>query len=507
MKIKRKFLKTSPFEKNMPISTMEDVYGKKYHYRRWRKRFLTYLLILALILIATIIVSCTVGPDYTRPVFFEDKTLEKVLNLKPTEDNSGLVPFDFQDDVLTRLLREGRQNSPSIRIALAKVRQSRAYVKISESDLMPTADINAAYHYLNAGNNMGLYDDENYYQSAIDMSWEIDIFGSNRRRLESAGANLSGMIENLKNIYITLDANIATQYIQLRTAEQLLTNAEHNLKIQTQIYETVSDQYEAGLAGEIALNQAKYLVETTRMSLPQLQFSRTQAQNALALLVGKLPTQLNDDLSRQKTNLIQQPFSYDLKRLYNLPVSVIRNRPDVRVAEERLIAQNALVGAAIADMFPNVSISGLLGFGALKLPDLANSDSAQYGITPQISVPLFHFGALKNNVAVQKAIKDEYLISYENTLLTAASEINNALAALETEKSRNLSAKTAYDKTKEVSALNWQKYRQGLIEYADVLDAEQRRLSAQTDMVNSNAALYRNIISYYKAIGSQLITP
>ena len=194
-------------------------------------------------------------------------------------------------------------------------------------------------------------------------------------------------------------------------------------------------------------------------------------------------------------------FRSDLNRLYQLPADIIRYRPDVRVAEEQLIAGNADVGAAIANMFPKISLTGLLGFGSINASRLFEKASFETGIAPEVSLPLLHFGALKNNVELKKAIKDEYLIAYENALLTAAKEIHNSINALQNEFKRNQSARIAYQKMQKVSKLNWQKYKQGLIPYADVLDTEQRRLSAQTNMVNSNSALYQGIVGYYKAIG------
>ncbi|MBO7257432.1 MAG: TolC family protein [Alphaproteobacteria bacterium] len=504
--MKIKFFKTSLFGKNIKIDTTKDI-ALSVTKNVYLKQLGLYLSILTLLFLLSILVGCMMGPNYKRPQFFDNDEIEKVLDLKPTSEKAPLSILDFHDNTLNELLVLGLQNSPSIRTAFTKVRQARASVRISESDLMPSIDLNAKYNYLNAGQNMNLFANEDYYQSAIDMSWEIDIFGSNARRLEASKANLKGVIENLKNVHVSLTADIAIAYISLRTTEWLIQNAEENIRLQNDIYQTVTEQFNADLADEIALNQAKYLLETTKMTLPQFQQQKTEFQNTLALLVGQLPTTLNDILKIQKNNLVQQNFDYDLTRLYDLPADIIRNRPDVRVAEEQLIAGNAMIGAAIGDMFPKISLTGLLGFGSTKASNLFENASFESGISPQISLPLLHFGSLKNNVELKKAMKEEYLIAYEKALLTAAKEIHSAINNLQNEFKRNQSARIAYQKMQKVSKLNWQKYKQGLIPYADVLDSEQRKLSAQTNMVNSNAALYRNIISYYKAIGSQLITP
>lgn len=498
--MKIKFFKTSLFGKNIKIDTSKDIAlsGTKTVYL---KQLGLYLSILTLLFLLSILVGCMMGPNYERPQFFDNDEIEKVLDLQPTSEKAPLSILDFHDKTLNHILILGLQNSPSIRTAFTKVRQARASVRISEADLMPSIDLNAKYNYLNAGQNMNLFANEDYYQSAIDMSWEIDIFGSNARRLEASKANLKGVIESLKNVHISMIADMTQAYVKLRTTEWLLKNAKENLTLQNDIYQTVLEQFNAGLTDEIALNQAEYLLETTKMSIPQLTQQRINYQNILALLVGQLPTTLNEILDKNKTNLVQSPFKYDLTRLYDLPADVIRNRPDVRVAEEQLIAGNALVGSAIADMFPKISLTGLLGFGSTKASNLFENASFESGVSPQISLPLLHFGALKNNVELKKAMKEEYLIAYENALLTTAKEIHSAINNLQNEFKRNQSARIAYQKMQKVSKLNWQKYKQGLIPYADVLDTEQRRLSAQTNMVNSNSALYQGIVQYYKAIG------
>ncbi|MBR4926831.1 MAG: TolC family protein [Alphaproteobacteria bacterium] len=501
MKLNHKFLKPQWLRYQSKTNTLDDVYGPKKS-KVVIKRLKIYLVGLTLLLVLSVLIGCMVGSDYERPVLFENEMIEKSLNLKPIQtDNEIYLAKVFNDDLLDELIQRAKSNSPTIRSALIKIRQSRAGLKIDEASLFPTLDIDTKYNYMNESKNLGYIMEQDYYQAAFDMSWEIDIFGGNRRRVESAEADYRGTVENLKNVYVSLTADVANAYINLRMAEQLLKNANDNLVLQTQIYETVSERFDAGLASEIDLNQAKYLLETTKMSIPQFEYDKTQSQNSLALLVGQLPTTLNDILETQKTNLVSKDFKYNTDKLYELPANVIRIRPDVRVAEEQLISGNAMVGSAIADMFPKISLTGLLGFGSLNFSNLITRNSYEYGYSPQISLPVFHFGALKNNVELQKAIKEEYLIAYETALLNAASEISNALMAIETEKRHNQASKKAYINVKKVSELNWEKYKKGLIGYADVLDSEQRRLSAQTQMVQSNATLYQNIVQYYKSIG------
>ena len=449
--------------------------------------------------------ACMLGPDYQQPVFFTQKQVEQSLELKPVQ-NMQKVPFhplELNDPTLNVLLKKGIQNAPTLRSALIKLRQSRESLRIQETSLLPTLDAAAKYNYVNESKNMGYMVEEDYYMAGLDMNWEIDIFGGTRRRIESAQANESASIENLKNVYVSLIAEITSNYIQLRTTEELLKEAKKNVQIQKDIYKLTKDKYETGLTNEINLDQARYQLETTKASIPQLEYQQVSFQNALALLVGELPGSLNKILAQNKKNLIQQPFQYKVDKLYELPADIIRQRPDVRVQEEQLIAQNALIGAAIAELFPSVNLSGMLGFEALKFPKLFNHNSYSYSYVPQLTTPILHFGALYNNVQLQKSLKEEQLIAYEQSILTAAQEIKNALVSIDKEIKRNIYLTHAYQKMNQAAQLTRDKYQSGLIEYSMVLDAEERRISAQTDMINSNSVLYQNITTFYKAIGGE----
>ena len=195
--MKLKFFKTSLFEKNIKIDTIKDI-DLSDTKPAYLKQLGLYLSILTFLFLLSILVGCMMGPNYERPQFFDNDEIEKVLDLKPTDCSNTLSMLDFNDKTLNHILILGLQNSPSIRIAFTKVRQARASVRISESDLMPSIDLNAKYNYLNAGQNMGLFANEDYYQAGLDMTWEIDIFGSNARRLEASKANYRGVIESLK---------------------------------------------------------------------------------------------------------------------------------------------------------------------------------------------------------------------------------------------------------------------------------------------------------------------
>ncbi len=451
--------------------------------------------------------GCLLGPDYEQPVFFEDNRIERALSLQPKQPL--LKPqslLDFQDETLKSLIQEALRKSPTIRTSLIRLRQSRETLRIQKSYLFPSFDSAFEYNYSNESRHMN-FDRivrEDYYQAGLDMSWEIDIFGGTRRQIEAAQAQERADIESLKNVSVSLIAEVAQTYIDIRKNEELIRQARQNLNVQENLYQLTKDKYQTGLTDQMTLDQSAYLVETTKASIPQLEQELIASQNALALLLGKLPGELNEQLARQKRNCLQRRFSYPLDQLYGLPMDVLKNRPDVRVAEENLIAQNALVGSAVADLFPKISLSGLLGFESIQFPQLFNHKSYTYGYTPEITVPIFHFGELMARVDLQKLLKEEQVIAYEQTLLTAAAEIKNAMVSLEKEKKRNQSLAQAYRRISDAAAGTRNKYQNGLIDYSEVLNAEQRRLTAQTSLTESNALLYQNLIRFYKAIGGDM---
>ena len=452
-----------------------------------------------------IILSCTVGPDYKQTEIFSDPEIKKALDLKPSKTKPFFISLEnINDPILKKLIQKAHENNPDIRIALTQLRQSRAYLRMTMTDALPEVNAQASYNYLKESQNTQSFLKEEYYQLGFDASWEIDIFGYTRRQTEAAKAQVKASIASLKNISVSLESETAQNYINYRMTQQLLKNAEENLLLQSDIYQTVLEKYTAGLADQIDLKQAEYLKETIQMEIPSLKTQKTAYANALSLLVGQLPKALNKELENNQENLILKTFSFNVKDIYLLPADTIKNRPDVQIAEENLIAQNASVGVAIAHLFPKISLSALVGFEAVRFPNLLQNNSFTYNIVPGVQMPLFNFGALRQNIELQKAKKEELLISYEQTMLQAASEIQNAMTALAQEYNRNISARQAFSEMQEAYELMIVKYKQGLIDYSTLLEAEINRLKAQTEMIQSNGNLLINFIGFYKAIGGSV---
>ncbi len=449
--------------------------------------------------ISLICISCSVGPDYKQPKFYGDKRI--AVNLGLNENATAKIsPYwyrDFNDEDLNRLVEQGLKYSPNIQVALEKMKQARYRLYIDRAGFLPTFDAKGTYNRSDQ-NLAGTFPIKSeYYQVGIDAAWELDIWGGQRRLNESAAAMLKAAAANFDNVRVSLAAEIASQYINWRLAEKLLKITTHNLELQQEIFEVVEAQYKSGLADDLAYEQAKSVLETTKMQLPMLRAQEKSYHNALAVLVGTLP----DDIDKGKDNLLDNKPNFDLQTLYDLPFSVVRNRPDVQMAEQQLVAENALIGKAVANLFPSVSLSAFLGYQNKTLSPIFTPDYNMYTTGGVVNLPILHWGELVNQVNLQKSVTAQNLALYQASLLTAFSDISNAIKSVEEENTRLKSAQKSMESTDQILDLSMTKYQNGLIDFSDVLTAEKNKLAAEQAYLKSMADLHLNIISFYKAIG------
>ena len=276
--------------------------------------------------------------------------------------------------------------------------------------------------------------------------------------------------------------------------------AKQNLSLQKDIQATVASKYQSGLTDDISYNQSEYLVDSTEAQIPVLQSEIEQYKNALAVVAGVLPSQLPLDDSKRSEVFISN-YQFNTQSLYSLPADVIRNRPDVAAAEQNLIAQNALVGAAVADLYPNIGVSALWGYAAGGGNSLFNSKSQGYSYKPSAVLPILDWNRLQNQVEKQKQVKAEALAQYKKTVLSAVAELKNAMTAVQNELKSYQAQNSALAKMQKVVNATAERYRSGLIDFSEFLTMEQNLLQAQTQNLNSRAQVFQNLVAYYKASG------
>lgn len=446
--------------------------------------------------------GCTVGPDYQNLSVYQDSEISRTLSLQSNCSEISTTWYEgFKDERLNTLIAHSLNSSPTVLSGLEKLRQARTVAAINRANYLPMLDAAGKYDYSKASKNIGLAADTNYFQLGLDASWEIDIWGAGRRLNEQSKALFEQSFYSLQDIKTSLAAEVANTYFLLKTAQEKLRISKNNLKLQRDIYHTVEEKYKAGLADQSAYNQSLYVVETTKVLIPELEYQIEAYKNALAVLAGTLPDNLPVNVLDTKNNPVNHAFKYDTKKLYELPSSVIRNRPDVKAAEKAMVAQNAAIGQAVAALYPNVSISGLFGFQSSSGSKLFNGDSKAYGYIPAVNLPLFHWGQLQNQVELEREKKAETYQTYRQTVLNAVEELSNAIVATQKEYVRNRAQRNAVYSMQKVLTSMKEKYENGLIEFSDLLKTEQDLLTAQNTLAESNGAIYQNIIAFYKATG------
>ncbi len=445
--------------------------------------------------------GCTLGPDFEEPNLYSDKQIEQALDLQPASQNAPDTYRIFNDSVLNRLLDMAVANSPTVRAALGQVKQARLSVRIAEVQGLPTFNASMQHRYVNESRSRGYLFEEDLYQAGLDATWELDIFGGVRRRTEAAVASAYAVIANLQNVYVSLTAQVALAYVSLRQAQADLSLLQKSLKAQQGILKHTISLRASGLVSQDELNKAQIAVQSIKSDIASRQTQIEQFKNQLSLLTGQLPQSLDTLLAEQKKTLVERKFAFNVNRFFNLPADVIEKRPDVDAAAYALMAQNAEVGAAIADLYPKISLAGLLGFQSLHADKLFNHKSYAYSLTPTLSIPLFYFGQLKNQVEIQREKYQESFANYENTFLTVAQEIKDALVMLQGAERQYDAAEKSLAQMENVYRLAEQRRQAGLTTQIDLEEVYLNLLSARRTWIDANSAMYLNSVRFFKAVG------
>ncbi len=446
--------------------------------------------------------ACTLGPDFKRKDVYEDKQISDSLHLSGHTlkiDQKWYV--DFHDDNLNALVAEALANNTDVIASIEKLRQARTLSKISKVTYLPMLSAQGGYDYTKASKNIGLSANSDYFTIGFDAEWELDIWGKGRRLNEQRQAEFEGVYYSLQNIKNIITAEVASTYFSLRTLQEKRRIALKNLKLQRDIFKTIEDKYQSGLSAESTYHQSAYLLKKTESMIPALNEQIEAQKNALAVLTGNLPNAIDAKLETSKQNPIRQAYRYNLKNLFDLPSDIIRTRPDVKAAEKSMAAQNAAIGQAIADLYPNVSISALLGFQANNASDLFSSSSKTYGYNPSAVLPVFRWGQLQNAVNLEREKLQESYQNYRKTLLSSVSELSNAMTAVQKQYQANKSHQSAAAHMRKAFYAVKDQYDNGIVEYAVLLESEQDLLDAETDLAQSNGDIYQKLIAFYKATG------
>lgn len=450
----------------------------------------------ALMVAALLLAGCTsVGQDYRAPRM----DLPQGWHTAPAGIRAAAGAERLRwwaqlgDPLLSALIGQALVANLDIKTAQAVLREARARQRLAEADLAPILGASAVVtRSLPAGGASS-----SLYRADLDASWEADIFGGIGRAIEAARADAMSAEARLKDIQVSIAAEVALNYVGLRTLQRRLAIARANLASQSETMQLADWRVQAGLASSVELEQARSNREQTAAQIPALETARAQTAYALAVLLGESPGALDARLATQTADLPEIPQEL----VIGIPADTIRQRPDLRAAEAKLMAETARTGVAIADLYPALRLSGSLGVEALSLGALGGPDTLVRSLAAGVTGTLFDGGRLRARVEVQEAVQEQALVAYRASVLSALAEVENALVELENSRLRQQSLVRATAAASIAAQLAGERYRGGLIDFQTVLDTERTQRLLQDSLANAEGDRVTALVRLYKALG------
>ena len=474
---------------------------------------------------ATLLASlacCTVGPNYTSPGrVVAGGYVAAAPATQPTSRPSSVTTevepgpawwTTLNDPELDKLVRRAAAGNLSLQRIGLRLADSRASLRIAGAKELPTLGAAGQFVRINSGQNVGLASlsssgsagtaarstsiNTNIWTTSFDTSWEIDVFGGNRRQIEAAAADYQAAVEDRRDGLVSLTAEVARDYLQLRGTQQRLRIARNNLGLENDTLGLTQSLRKAGFNSELDVSRAKTQVSQTRATIVPLNTQASQQEHAIATLLGLSPGDLQGELDPQGP-VPTVPSVVGV----GLPADLLRRRPDVRRAERQIAAANARVGAAIADFYPKFSLTGNFGLDSTKFSHLFDWSSRYFLLYPSISWRLFDFGSTQAGVDQEKARYQQAVLVYQDTILTGLREVEDALVAYGNEQDHRAALADAVTSAQESVAIARDQYKQGVIDFLQVLDAQRQLLSAQDELAQSDQTIATNLVALYKALG------
>ncbi|MBZ9742040.1 MULTISPECIES: efflux transporter outer membrane subunit [unclassified Mesorhizobium] len=454
--------------------------------------------LLAPILSAAMLAGCVVGPDYRTPI------LPMPANWSGQKPPKSVQPARLsqwwrrlRDPQLDTLVEEAVAGNLDVATARAKIREARASYRQSAGTLLPSADGSGSVtRNKSAATTSGTDSIYSQYQSGFDASWELDLFGANRRGVEAARYGVDASREELRSTLLTLVGDVASYYAQARGYQARIALARRSAASQRQTAELTRTMAQAGTATAADVAKAMGQASSTEASVPTLEASYAEAVHRLSVLTGRPPAALSERLKRSAP--IPAPR---LPIPTGIPADILLSRPDVLMAERQYAQYTAKVGQAEAARYPSVSLTGDISTTSYKLGDLGKNSSIGWSFGPTLSVPLFNAGQLKAAVEVAQAQRDQYFIAYRSSVLTALEDVENALVSLAQERIRIGKLASSAKSYGDAARLEGTLYKAGETSLLDVLDAQRSLYSAEDSLLQSRVLLATNYIALNKALG------
>ena len=447
--------------------------------------------------------GCMVGPDYVRPPTPTAHAWLASGDAAVHTDAEALARWweVFGDPVLTGLVERAAAQNLSLRAAGLRVLEAQARRGIAVGNLFPQEQqLSGAYTRTHNSANtplgtVGGRDFDNF-QAGFDAAWELDLWGKFRRAIEAADAELTGAVASYDDVLVSLVAEVAATYVRIRAVDERLTVARDNVRVQRDGLEIARARFEAGGTSELDLQQATTLLRDTEATIPQLEIERRRAAHSLAVLTG-LPPGEPAALLGDEGHMPEVPVDVAV----GIPADLLRRRPDVRRAEQAAAAQCARIGVSVANLLPAFQVSGTVGLNADSAAHFFEGRSFEAFGGPSFTWPVLNYGRLTNDVRLQDATFQELAVGYQQTILTAQQEVEDALIGFVrgTERVARLAESVAAaNRAVELSGIQ---YREGGTDYTAVLNTQQAKLREDDLLVSSRATVALEVIALYKAVG------
>jgi outer membrane protein, multidrug efflux system len=450
-----------------------------------------------------LLAACAVGPDYQRP---EVATPDSFVGVDSAQFSTADVEREFwksfNDEQLNQLIDGALSANHDIRIAAARLREARALRGETQLDLAPTVTGSAGYTKARASDRQlapaptTADREQDFYDSGFDAFWELDFFGRVRRGVEASTAQLQSAEAGVYATQVSVTAEVARNYFELRGAQEQLAVAQRNADNQNETLRITTARLDAGRGTQLDASRAQAQLSATLATIPDLEASVTRSMLRLGVLTGQAPEALVPQLSAARA-LPTLPVTQNI----GTPEQLLRRRPDIRVAERDLASATAQIGVAVGDLFPRITFLGRWGFDAVNSGDLGNQGSESYSFGPSISWAAFDLGRVRQKIQQREAATDRALARYQQTVLQALEETDASLTAYSKAIVKQQHLQESATASLEAAKLARARYESGVADFLAVLDAERSALAAEDQLARSETQTATALLATYKALG------
>ena len=458
------------------------------------------IIVFALVLLS----GCAVGPNYKPPPTSVGNSFANVPTNVVSSGEAGLARWwkGFNDARLDSLVESALTNNHDLRIATANLKEARALRRLATFDLAPTVQANASYANsllskaaAPPGTPRSAREIE-IYDAGFDAIWELDFFGRVRRSVQAANAQLASVEANRLDALVSVTAEVARNYFELRGLQNQLAVARKNADVQTETFKITQSRLDGGRGTDFDVSRSRSLLNLTLSTIPPLEAAIQKAIYRIAVLTGQQPTALTSELSAP------EPLPPVMPAIaLGDPATLLRRRPDIRAAERSLAAATARIGIATADLFPRVTFVGSVGLQADTFAGLGQSGADTWNFGPRITWAALDLSRVQARIKAADARTEASLVFYERTVLTALEETEGALVDFGREQSRQQFLETSAQASQKAADLAHQRYEGGVTDFLSVLDAERTLLEAQDRLAASQTRTVTALVAVYKALG------